>query len=74
MISAVGGFSYYLFYTNFDKAFMYYDEILQEKNEEVIQFGELKEPERNKPENPFKNKPDAQSQLESMVAFWNVRK
>ena len=39
MISAVGGFSYYLFYTNFDKAFMYYDEILQEKNEEVIQFG-----------------------------------
>ena len=61
MISAMGGFSYYLFYTNFDYAFMYYDEILQEKNEEVIQFG--------KPKRPKKEKPDPQTQLASIVTF-----
>ena len=34
------GTSYYLWKKNFNLAIMYYDEVLQEKHEEVIQFGE----------------------------------
>ena len=34
------GLSYYLFKENFNMAIMYYDPVLQEKHEEIIQFGE----------------------------------
>merc|ERR1711924_379877 len=37
------GYSYYLFRTNFNEAIFYYDEVLQEKHEEIIQFGEPEE-------------------------------
>jgi len=35
-----GGYSYYLFRGNWEYALLYYDEVLQERHEEVVQFGE----------------------------------
>ena len=40
------GASYYLFMKNFNSAWLYYDEYLQEQHEEIIQFGE---PEKQEP-------------------------
>lgn len=34
------GYSYYLFRTNWEYALLYYDEVLQERHEEVVQFGQ----------------------------------
>ena len=36
----LGGGSYYLFTQNWTYALYYYDEVLQERHEEVVQFGE----------------------------------
>ena len=36
----LGGGSYYLFTQNMAYAILYYDEVLQERHEEVVQFGE----------------------------------
>ena len=35
-----GGISYYLFVTNWSYALLYYDPVLQEEEEELVQFGE----------------------------------
>ena len=43
IMSGFGGFSYYLFWSNWTEALLYYDEVLQERHEEIIQFGEPKD-------------------------------
>ena len=45
ILAGFGGSSYYLFWSNWTEALLYYDEVLQERHEEIIQFGEPEEEE-----------------------------